>query len=119
MAQSEHFDLMPDGSNPRGYTSSDEYQAGYEARLRDEAEFYTATRWWRTGWAEADREIRSGVVRSPAQGNVTSMLWSSFGMGKHARTCELSFDENQAESWKRSWVQSDIAISLSCRVKPS
>jgi len=39
MAQTEHFDLKPDGGIPRGYTSSDEYQAGYEARLRDEAEY--------------------------------------------------------------------------------
>src|SRR4030088_812816 len=59
MAQTEHFDLKPDGGIPRGYTSSDEYQAGYEARLRDEAEYHTATLWWRTGWADADRELRS------------------------------------------------------------
>ncbi len=35
MAQTEHFDLKPDGGIPQGYTSSDEYQAGYEARLRE------------------------------------------------------------------------------------
>ena len=120
MAQTEQFDLIPDGGIPRGYTSSEEYQAGYEARLRDEAEYHTATLWWRTGWADADRELRSGAARPRIeQGEALDMRWSNFGTGRQARICQLSFDENQAEAWKRNWVQTDIAISLAHRGKPS
>jgi hypothetical protein len=120
MAQSEHYDLMPDGGAARGYTSCEEYQAGYEARLRDEAEYHTATRWWRTGWAEADRELRSGIVRRPIeQSEGQDTRWSNFGTRQQARICQLAFDENQAEVWKRNWVQTDIAISLAPRRKPS
>jgi hypothetical protein len=116
MAQTEQFDLIPDGGIPRGYTSSDEYQAGYEARLRDEAEYHTATPWWRTGWADADRELRSCAARPRIeQGEALEMRWSNFGTGQQARICQLSFDENQAEAWKRNWVQTDIAISLAHR----
>jgi hypothetical protein len=120
MAQTEHFDLKPDGGIPRGYTSSEEYQAGYEARLRDEAEYHTATLWWRTGWADADRELRSGAAKPHIeQGEAPGMRWSNFGTGQQARICQLPFDENQAEAWKRNWVQTDIAISLAHRAKPS
>jgi len=41
MAQTEHFDLKPDGGILRGYTSSDEYQA--EA--------------WNRDWVQADIAI--------------------------------------------------------------
>ena len=120
MAQTGHFDLLPDGGIPRGSTSSEEYQAGYEARLRDEAEYHTATLWWRTGWADADRELRSGAAKAHIeQSEVPGMGWSSFGSGHQARMCQLSFDENQAEAWKRDWVRADIAISLGPRRKPS
>jgi hypothetical protein len=53
MARSEQFDLMPDNGGARGYTSSEQYQAGYDARVRNEVESHTATPWWRTGWADA------------------------------------------------------------------
>jgi hypothetical protein len=113
MARTGHFDLIPDGGIPRGYTSSEEYQAGYEARLRDEEEYHTATLWWRTGWADADRELRSGAAKPHTeQREALGMRWSNFGTGQQARICQLSFDENQAEAWKRDWVQADIAISL-------
>jgi hypothetical protein len=115
MARSEQFDLMPDNGGPRGYTSSEQYQAGYDARVRNEAESYTATLWWRTGWAEAERELRSGVAKPFVEGKATEVPWSSFGSGEQARICQLSFDENQADSWKRNWVQTDIAISLGSR----
>jgi hypothetical protein len=120
MARIGHSDLVPDGGISRGYTSSEEYQAGYEARLRDEAEYHTATLWWRTGWADADRELRSGAARSHTQrGEAPGIRWSNFGTGLQARICQLPFDENQAEAWKRDWVQTDIAISLVRRGKPS
>ena len=63
MARPEQFDLMPDNGGPRGYTSSEEYLAGYEARVRNESESHTATPWWRTGWADAERELRSGAAK--------------------------------------------------------
>jgi hypothetical protein len=43
MAQIGHFDLKPDGGIPGECTSSEEYEAGYEARLQDETEYHTAT----------------------------------------------------------------------------
>jgi hypothetical protein len=113
MAQIGHFDLIPDGGIPGGCTSSEEYQVGYEARLQDEAEYHTATLWWRTGWADADRELRSGAARPHIQqGQAPGMRWSDFGTGQQARIYQLSFDENQAEAWKRDWVQADIAMSF-------
>src|ERR1700674_1880980 len=88
MARIGHFDLIPDGGIPRGYTSSEEYQAGYEARLRDEDEYHTATLWWRTGWADADRELRSGAAKPHTeQGEALGMRWSNFGTGQQARIC--------------------------------
>jgi hypothetical protein len=115
MARSEQFDLMPDNGGPRGYTSSEQYQAGYDARVRNEAESHTATPWWRTGWADAERELRSGIAKPLVEGKTTEVPWSSFGSGEQARIFQLSFDENQADSWKRNWVQTDIALSLGSR----
>jgi hypothetical protein len=115
MARSEQFDLMPDNGDPRSYTSSDEYQAGYESRMRNEGESHTATPWWRTGWADAESELRSGVAKLVVESKAEEVRWSSFGSGEQARICQLSFDENQADSWKQNWVQTDIAISLGSR----
>jgi hypothetical protein len=115
MARSEQFDLMPDNSGPRGYTSSEEYQAGYEARMRNEAESHTATLWWRTGWADAERELRSGAAKPLVERKSIEVTWSSFGSGEQARICQLPFDERQTESWKRNWVQTDVAISFGPR----
>lgn len=33
----------------------DEFQAGFEARMRGEELYVTATRSWRAGWADADQ----------------------------------------------------------------
>jgi hypothetical protein len=115
MERSEQFDLLPDNGGPRGYTSSEEYQAGYEARMRNEAESHTATAWWRTGWADAECELRSGAAKLLVEGKAIEVPWSSFGSGELARICQRSFDENQADTWKRNWVLTDIAISLGSR----
>ena len=101
-------------------TSSEEYQAGYEARLRDEAEYHTAPLCGGVPGGLMRIESLSGAARShPEGGEASGIRWSNFGTGQQARICQLSFDENQAEAWKRDWVQTDIAISLVHRGKPS
>jgi hypothetical protein len=115
MARSEQFDLIPDNGGPWGYTSSEHYQAGCDARVRYEGESHTATSWWRTGWADADSELRSRVAKLVVESKAEEVRWSNFGSGEQARICQLSFDENYADSWKQNWVQTDIAISLGSR----
>jgi hypothetical protein len=39
-------------------------QAGCEARLQDEDEYQTATLWWRSGWADANRALRLGAAKA-------------------------------------------------------
>jgi len=38
---------------------SDEFEAGYQARLAGEEMYFSATRSWRAGWADADASITS------------------------------------------------------------
>ena len=38
------------------YWSSDEYEAGYQARQEGATASFTATRSWRAGWADADMD---------------------------------------------------------------
>jgi hypothetical protein len=67
IARIGHFDLIPAGGILRGYTSSEEFQAGYEARLRDDDEYHTATRWWRTGGLmqiESLGQVQRGRIQS-------------------------------------------------------
>jgi hypothetical protein len=35
--------------------NDDEFQAGFDARMRGEELYFTATRSWRAGWADADQ----------------------------------------------------------------
>ena len=60
MAQPEYFDRIPYSDQEQQSRASDEYEAGYQARLRDGAEYQTATLCWRTGWQEADRDLQIG-----------------------------------------------------------
>jgi hypothetical protein len=112
MAQPEYFDRVPYSDKEQAW-ASDEYDAGYRARLRDGAEYHTATYCWRTGWQEADRDLQLGTAMPAGDcDDVVEVTWSDFGTGQDARVCELPFDESQVEAWKRSWVQADIAIGL-------
>ena len=65
-----------------------------------QSQVQTASPWWRTGSAEAQRELRSGVATPLVDGKAAEVQWSRFGSGEQARICQFSFDESQAESWK-------------------
>jgi hypothetical protein len=93
-----------------------EYEAGYGARILSNAEYLTATPCWRAGWKDADRDLARAALddRLPSYDDVV-VPWSRFGTGQQARSCLLPFDESATHRWKRSWVETDIAMSLAER----
>ena len=112
MTNSEHtFNKLRNGAEEAW--GSEEYEAGHGARMLGVPECLTATPCWRAGWQEADREI-SGAAVSEKRHAVAGMstLWSPFESGGHARTRGLPFDELCSDSWKRSWIQADIALGI-------
>lgn len=117
MAHSEDFRRTPDRVEPQVWVP-DEYEAGYQARFQNMAEFRTATACWRAGWQDADRELTAcGGLLLPCDGEKDSVpeQWSLYGTGRDARLCELPFDEIRSETWKRSWVETDIALGMAAR----
>ena len=93
---------------------TEEYEAGYEARFQGVAECGTATPCWRTGWQDADREMAGAALAEGTNLDATAP-WTLFGTGQQARACELPFDELSPDSWKKSWVEADITLSLAMR----
>jgi hypothetical protein len=115
MAQTEHFDRIPYNDSEQQTWASDEYEAGYQARLRDAAEYHTATLCWRTGWQEADRDLQIGNAMPTGESDdIFRPRWSDFGTGQDARACELPFDDSQARPGSEAGP-ADIAIRLVLR----
>ena len=113
MADSESFERTPDKIQSHTHVP-DEYEAGYRARELGLTEYKTATRSWRAGWQDADHEaIRSGLsLHVATQNDGAPAQWSLYGTGRQARACELPFDVDRGDAWKRSWVQADILLGL-------
>ena len=97
----------------------EEYDAGYQARRENISEFKTATRSWQAGWQDGDREIAGGGEASEESpcGDAIQQQGSLFGAGDTARACELPFDEDRGEVWKRNWIAADIALGLGSRLR--
>lgn len=116
MADSESLEHRPNEID-RDSLVANEYESGYRMRLEGEAEFRTATPSWRAGWQDADRELRrSGyTLRNSTSEAPLAEPWSLYGTGRQARACELPFDVNRGEAWKRSRVEADIALGFAKR----
>ena len=82
-------------------------------------EFKIATSLWRAGWQEADREVAEGGQSEANRLDETSIpkQWSLYGIGQMARLCELQIDDARAESWKRSWILTDIELGMAARTR--
>ncbi len=90
---------------------SDEYESGYRARQTDATEFKTATRSWRAGWQDANRELENLKEPIEKEFKVKEQAnWSLFGSGRQARLCDLPFDEVRSDAWKRDWILTDIDL---------
>ncbi len=108
----EFQSIEADGSNPSGLVS-DEYESGYRARQMDASEFKTATRSWRAGWQDADRELGNRKETSEKHCVVQEQAnWSLFGSGRQARLYDLPFDEDRSDAWKREWIMTDINAKI-------
>ena len=94
--------------------ADEEYEAGYRARYLDSSEYLTATRAWRAGWMEADREITHSGSSGPTYSGLSTVTctteWSLFGSGRDARVCALPFDTRRDQVWKRSWIEADLEL---------
>lgn len=115
MADSEHT-YKKLGQGAAETRNAEEYEAGYKARLEGVPECLAATPCWRAGWQEADSdsETAAGATANTMYTNTEVRTpWSLFGTGRQARICNLPFDELCPDSWKRSWVEADIAVGLS------
>lgn len=99
------------GSGWDALAAEEEYEAGYQARFTDGSEFITATRAWRSGWQEADREIAQ-TRSSGLPTNTSAAEWSLFGSGRDARICGLPFDTRRDHVWKRSWIKADLELAV-------
>jgi hypothetical protein len=51
MASISHFQTIDD--DEQSFVDA-EFEAGYDARMRGDCFYWTATRSWRAGWADAD-----------------------------------------------------------------
>ena len=112
MAKQEHTSNTLGSIGPNDW-NSDEYEAGYQARLQNIGHAATATACWRAGWQDADREIvaRGALeVDSSFACSDQAHRLSEFGTGELARKYDLSFEWNSPELWKRSWVQADVEL---------
>lgn len=87
---------------------SEQYEAGYGARFREEAFSLGATRSWQAGWTDANRELGNfEEAFLPLQSSLPF-----FGTGEEARRRGLPFDPSCSNEWKRGWVEADICIGL-------
>ena len=116
MADSEQVHRSPCEANSNWV--SEEYEAGYWAGHHGIAEFQSATHSWRAGWQDAQRELHAmGASSSPVAEEITPAQWSLYGTGAAARACNLPYDEERSDLWKRSWIRADIDIELQKRVR--
>lgn len=115
MARSEHFDCEPREAEGEFLVSA-EYEAGYRARVQGSDDYRTTTRSWRSGWSDADHDVKSGVLKNCSDGSgKIAPLWTTFGAGRHARSCELPFDAESSLEWKCDWVLADITLGVTAR----
>ena len=87
---------------------SEQYEAGYAARYRNEAMSVAATQSWQAGWTDASREL-GGFEDMFAPSQVSL---SFIGSGEEARRQHRPFDASCSEAWKRGWIEADIALGL-------
>ena len=84
----------------------EDYEAGYEARNREQPMSVGATASWQAGWTDASRELGSFAdLFAPGQ---TTLPFS--GTGKEARRRGLTFEPSRSEVWKRDWIETDILL---------
>ena len=112
MADSEQVHRSPCEANSSWVL--EEYEAGYWAGHHGIAEFLSATHSWRIGWQDAQRELHAmGASCSPVvEEDLVPAQWSLYGTGAAARACDLPFDEERSDSWKRSWIEADISAGI-------
>ncbi len=112
MEHSEHFDCTPRDAHDDLLVSA-EYEAGHQARREGSEDYRTATPSWRSGWRDADHDLRCGLLSNCCHLlDQTEPHWSALGSGWDARSCELPFDQQSSCDWKREWVLADIAIGM-------
>ena len=100
---------MPDPKNAAAnpIPVTEQYEAGYSARFREDSFSIGATRSWQAGWNDANRELgKFEEAFSPAQSSLPF-----FGTGDGKRH-ELPFDPSCSEEWKRSWIEADISVGV-------
>ena len=86
----------------------EEYEAGYEARNREEPMSVGATASWQAGWTDASRELGSfEQMFAPAQGSLPLS-----GTGEEARRRGVPFEPTCSEVWKRDWIETDIMLGM-------
>ena len=87
---------------------SEQYEAGYAARYRNEAIGVAATQSWQAGWTDASRELGGfEEMFTPPQVSLPFI-----GSGEEARRQNRPFDASSSEVWKRGWIETDIALGL-------
>ena len=90
------------------YQNTEEYDAGFAARLQRDALSVSATPSWQAGWTDADREIGEPAVTA----TISQALLPFFGTGSQARREGLPFDISCSEEWKRGWIETDIDLGV-------
>ena len=87
---------------------SEEFEAGYQASLAGASESRTATPCWRAGWQEAQREMAVSEHPDVLSIDGEDVLPLS---GREARLFGFAFRSDQAEQWKRAWIEADLQCS--------
>jgi hypothetical protein len=105
MGNPEHMAEEPIGQIAQ---HPEEYEAGYAARHEAQAFSFTATRSWKAGWTDADREIKKPWATAAIQQDALPF----FGTGSRARREGIPFDTSRTEEWKLEWIETDIALGL-------
>ena len=94
---------------------SEEYAAGFRARLADIANWEAAPTCWRCGWDDADTELLEAARHRQAmeEGREDGYVGTRrllYDVGHSARENGITFDEARTAPWKQGWIAADISI---------
>lgn len=96
---------------------TDEYAAGYRARMSGIPKTETAHHCWQVGWEDADTELLESLRHNKiiADGGVDDFAetWGLlFDAGGDARVNGIPFDSARTHPWKEGWIDADINLGM-------
>jgi hypothetical protein len=94
---------------------SDEYAAGFEARLKEIPAPEAAPHAWLCGWEDADTDLAESarhrkILAAGGKDDHSDVWWLLFDAGGDARVNGVAFDAGRTDPWKEGWIDVDIKL---------